>query len=91
MKKPKRILKSFIQSNRKKIDISEVATGEHWLAKDALALNLVDNLLTSDDYLSLLAEEDDVEIYECHYLTKKSVSEKLRCHLQSVLSKISVV
>ncbi|WP_040615098.1 protease SohB [Rickettsiella grylli] len=85
------LFKSFIQSNRKKIDIHEVATGAHWLAKDALALHLVDALLTSDDYLNQLAEEDTAEIYECHYQTKKSVSEKLRGQLHAMLHKMNFI
>lgn len=65
-----------------------VATGAHWLAKDALTLNLVDELITSDDYLSVLAASDKAEIYECQYLTKKSVAEKLSSNVQSALDKL---
>lgn len=82
------LFKAFIQANRKQVNMSEVATGAHWLAKDALGLNLVDELITSDDYLSLLAESDKAEIYECQYLSKKSVAEKLCGNIQSTLSKL---
>lgn len=44
--------KEFVLANRKQLDIDAVSTGEHWLAKDALKLNLVDVLQTSDDYLN---------------------------------------
>ncbi|KTD82840.1 protease SohB [Legionella waltersii] len=43
--------REFVLKNREQIDIDEVATGEHWLAKDAFELRLVDQLSTSDDYL----------------------------------------
>lgn len=43
--------RQFVLSNRDKLDINQVSTGEHWLAKDALALRLVDQLKTSDDYV----------------------------------------
>ncbi len=43
--------KQFIHRHRPQIDLAQVATGEHWLASDALALKLVDELRTSDDYL----------------------------------------
>lgn len=82
------LFKAFIQSNRKKVNVADVATGAHWLAKDALALNLVDELITSDDYLSLLAGSDKAEIYECQYLTKKSVAEKLSSNVQSTFDKL---
>lgn len=82
------LFKAFIQSNRKKVNVADVATGAHWLAKDALALNLVDELITSDDYLSLLSSSDKAEIYECQYMTKKSVAEKLSSNVQSTVDKL---
>ncbi|KAF5271622.1 hypothetical protein FQR65_LT05243 [Abscondita terminalis] len=81
------LFKAFIQANRKQVDIAVVATGAHWLAKDALTLKLVDKLMTSDDYLNVLAASDEAEIYECQYLTKKSVAEKLSSNVQSALDK----
>jgi len=72
-----RLFKAFIESNRKTVDIDQVATGAHWLAKDALVLRLVDELITSDDYLNQYASNHQANIYELHYLTKKSVTEKL--------------
>lgn len=83
------LFKDFIQTNRGQVNLAKVATGAHWLAKDALELNLVDELITSDDYLSSLAGSDKVEIYACQYLTKKSVSEKLYGNLQSLLSQLT--
>ncbi len=44
--------KDFVLANRQQLDIDAVSTGEHWLAKDALTLKLVDTLQTSDDYLN---------------------------------------
>ena len=43
--------RDYILANRDNIQIDQVATGEHWLAADALDLHLVDGLKTSDDYL----------------------------------------
>ncbi|MFT4059988.1 MAG: protease SohB [Legionella sp.] len=43
--------RNYIINNREHLDIDQVATGEHWLAKDAFDLHLVDELSTSDDYL----------------------------------------
>lgn len=45
------IFRNYILSNRQMLNIDEIATGEHWLATDALALGLIDHLQTSDDYL----------------------------------------
>ncbi len=45
------IFRNYVATNREQLDIDKVATGEHWLAKDAFELKLVDQLATSDDYL----------------------------------------
>ncbi len=44
--------KNYVLANRLQLDIDQVSTGEHWLAKDALDLRLIDALQTSDEYLS---------------------------------------
>ncbi len=44
--------KDYVLTNRKQLDIDKVSTGEHWLARDALDLKLVDSLQTSDDYIT---------------------------------------
>ncbi|KTD04856.1 inner membrane peptidase [Legionella geestiana] len=43
--------RDYVLSMRGSVNIKEVATGEHWLASDAMALGLVDALQTSDDWL----------------------------------------
>ena len=37
--------------NRPHLDVDKVATGEHWFGQQALALQLVDELATSDDII----------------------------------------
>jgi serine protease SohB len=69
------LFKEFVTSNRDKVDIEKIATGEHWYGKQALDLGLVDELCTSDDYLVLAAPAAD--IYEISYIRKKPFIEKL--------------
>jgi len=69
------LFKDFIRHNRPIVDIQQVATGEHWLAKRAQQLNLVDDLITSDDYL--LSASSQADIYEVKYAARKSLAEKL--------------
>lgn len=45
------LFKGFVQQWRPQVVVDEVATGEHWFGQQALALNLVDALGTSDDVL----------------------------------------
>lgn len=45
------VFRNYVLMNRTQLDMDKVATGEHWLAKDAFELKLVDKLVTSDEYL----------------------------------------
>lgn len=44
--------REYVLQNRQQLNMDEVATGEHWLAKDAFDLRLVDALKTSDEYIN---------------------------------------
>lgn len=66
--------KLFITENRPQVNISEVATGEHWLASKALELKLVDDLMTSDDYL--FSQYKSADIFEVSYHIKKSLTDR---------------
>lgn len=50
-----------VKKNRPQVDLDKIATGEHWLAVDALELGLVDEIATSDEYIAKRA----FETYEC--------------------------
>lgn len=66
--------KQLIVKNRPQVAIDNVATGEHWIGEQALTLNLVDTITTSDDYL--LTKSKEAAIYEICYTVKKSFLEK---------------
>lgn len=67
--------KSAVLSNRGQLNINQVSTGEHWLAKDAFDLKLVDSLKTSDDYLA--EKMQDFNAFKIAVHGKKSMMEKL--------------
>lgn len=69
------LFKHFIEKYRPQLDVSAVATGEHWYGEDALKLNLVDKLETSDAYLLSLLPKHDV--YVLHSRKKPTLGEKL--------------
>ena len=69
------LFKDFVKEQRPVIDLEKVATGEYWLGTRAHALNLVDELRTSDDYLMLLRDETD--LYEVHYKIRQKFSDKV--------------
>jgi len=80
------LFKQFVAENREQIDIQEIATGEHWLGKRALELKLVDELITSDDYL--LRKSESADVYEVKHSAPKSVSEKIMGNAQLAFEKV---
>ncbi len=69
------LFKDFISQYRQQVDVSKVATGEHWYGQQAVDLQLVDELLTSDDYLLQASKECDLLQLKFH--GKKPFVEKL--------------
>lgn len=69
------LFKKFVQEHRPRVDIAQIATGEHWHGARALELGLVDELRTSDDYLGTASQ--DADIYEVAYVRKKPLWQRL--------------
>ncbi len=69
------LFKHFVEKYRPQLNVEKVATGEHWYGKDALELNLVDQLKTSDEYLLGLLAQHEVFVIETR--RKPTLGEKL--------------
>ncbi len=67
--------KTFVQNYRPQLDIDTVATGEYWHGEQALALGLVDELTTSDDYL--LAAHAEADLFKVSWRTRKKPLQQL--------------
>nr|VFJ97640.1 MAG: inner membrane peptidase. Serine peptidase. MEROPS family S49 [Candidatus Kentron sp. LFY]VFJ99979.1 MAG: inner membrane peptidase. Serine peptidase. MEROPS family S49 [Candidatus Kentron sp. LFY] len=80
------LFKKFVMANRPGLDIAKISTGEHWYGTRALELNLVDELMTSDDYLLAASKESD--LYEVRYTAKKSVGERIAAAMQESMEKL---
>lgn len=70
-----KLFKHFVNTYRPQLDLEKVANGEHWYGEDALHLNLVDELMTSDSYLLQLMEQH--EVYALQSRQKPTLAEKL--------------
>ena len=79
------LFKIQILGHRPQIDIERIATGEHWYGTRALELGLIDEIRTSDDFLSEAATECD--LYGVTFKRKKSLSERLLGGAESLLSR----
>lgn len=69
------LFKSYITERRPSVDIDKVATGEVWFGSRALALSLIDELMTSDEYLTQQASSS--KLFEINYVQKKKFPQRL--------------
>lgn len=64
------LFKTFVHENRPTLDLEKVATGEHWYARQAAPLGLIDEITTSDEYLASQCASAD--IYRLRMESRKS-------------------
>jgi serine protease SohB len=76
------LFQGFVQEYRPKLDLEKIATGEAWHGKQALGLGLVDDLMTSDDYL--MGTSGEAELYLVEYSVKKRPFERLVSSIRAV-------
>lgn len=62
--------KEHVKQHRPNVDIEQVATGEHWIAKDALKLGLVDEIMTSDECIEAVYDNYD-RIIQIDFIDQK--------------------
>ena len=69
-----KLFKQFVSQNRPCLDIDKIATGEHWFGQQAIALQLVDEISTSDDLI--LEKMKEKQVLNVKYRLKKSLIKK---------------
>ena len=69
------LFKQFVAQHRPHLDVDRVATGEHWFGQQALQLNLVDEILTSDDVLLQAMKEK--RVLGLRYTVKKPLLQRI--------------
>jgi serine protease SohB len=77
------LFKAFVKKFRPGLQVDNVATGEYWYGERALELNLVDEIISSDDYL--FRHRDDARIFKVEVEGRKKWSEKLAENIARVL------
>ncbi|MCJ8146681.1 protease SohB [Acinetobacter sp. A3.8] len=76
------LFKHFVENYRAQLNVTEVATGEHWYGEDALKLKLIDKIQTSDAYLLEHLQQHDV--YVLNTRKKPTLGEKLGLQAASI-------
>ena len=79
------LFKAEVAAARPQVDLERVSTGEHWYGTQALALKLVDELRTSDDYLLEASAERD--LYHVAYKRRRPLSERLLGSVDALLNR----
>jgi serine protease SohB len=69
------LFQEFVHANRPQVPIDEIATGEAWYGRRALDRQLVDELSTSDAYLTRACE--DADVFEVRWIEHKKPIERL--------------
>ncbi|EHQ51885.1 putative inner membrane peptidase [Ectothiorhodospira sp. PHS-1] len=80
------LFKAFLGRYRPQLHLDTVATGEHWYGEQALPLNLVDALSTSDDELMRLSREFD--LYEVTYRRKQPLGKRFSGAVDGALDRV---
>lgn len=80
------LFKDFVQQQRPQLNIEEVATGEIWFGQRAMDNALVDELMTSDEYIVKACNDSDA--FEIKYCEKKSLPEKLGIGVHSAVDAV---
>lgn len=80
------LFKQFVLEHRPQLDIEKVATGEHWFGQQAMSLNLVDEISTSDDLI--LKAINEKEVIALKYKEKKKLTQRLGSQLEQSLENL---
>lgn len=82
------LFKGFVGEHRPAVKIDEVANGDVWYGKQALENNLVDELMTSDEYIGNRIK--DADVFEVEYVHRKTIQEKLGIAVQGAADRLII-
>jgi serine protease SohB len=78
------LFKDFVSRHRPQLDVERVGSGEYWYGTRAVELGLVDELVTSDDYL--LVRSADRDLYTVRWLPGRTRARRLAALVRSMTS-----
>jgi serine protease SohB len=82
------MFKNFVSKYRPQLDISKVATGEYWHGSQAIELQMVDELITSDEYLCKKCDEE-IDVFEISFKQKETIGDRLGISLSTTIDRVS--
>jgi serine protease SohB len=75
------LFQEFVSSHRPQVDMETVATGETWYGQRAIDLKLIDEICTSDEYLTKACETADV--YSVHWVEHKKPLDRILARVET--------
>jgi len=79
------LFKKFVSKYRPHLDMEKVGTGEYWFGEDALQIELVDRITTSEDYL--IEQMKEKEVFHLEHKEKQKLIEKISESASTLLHK----
>ena len=77
------LFKTFVKKYRPNINIEKTSTGEHWYSLQAIDLNLIDEIKTSDEFLTEKSKEH--KIYEIKIAKNNGIRGKLQIYARDII------
>ncbi len=80
------LFKDYVSNRRSKIDIDTIASGEVWFGSKAKDLSLIDEISTSDEYLSACIRT--AKVFEVVLVKKKTVFQRIGNSVETSMTRI---
>ncbi len=80
------LFQEFVREHRPQVAEDALSTGEHWFGQRAIDKSLVDELMTSDEYL--LSRAATTDLYAVKYEIKPSLADKVGLQMHAVWQSI---
>ena len=81
------LFREFVDRNREGLDLDLVSTGETWYGQRALDVKLVDELMTSDQYIMNACKE--LKVFEIKWVMPKKKVGEIFAEAASVMARVS--
>ncbi len=80
------LFQEFVADKRPALDLEKVATGEAWYGQRAIELNLVDEIMTSDEYL--MQRCADADVFEIRWKEPQKPLERLLGQVENSINRL---
>ncbi len=80
------LFKEFVRAQRPSVDVDQVGTGEIWFGTQAIERQLVDEVLTSDQYLRQACDRADV--FEVRFQPKRRLQDRIATSLEQGVERV---